>query len=249
MTKPDSGNEHPKVSAHGEAGSRVEAEKFRLPRAITIDGPSGSGKSTLARSLAEQYGYDVIETNTFPRRLAAVVEDAGLTPEDTDAVIELLDLLSFDEAYTTDNQLTVLMNGHDLRQPVPRHRYVVPLATLPEVNRLFERVYRPFANLDKVIFVGRTTGQSICPAAGLKLFLEADAATRARRKFAQHRQDETAGDTFEAIFEETLRHDELDSTRSYLPVKPADGAVILKTDTLEINQVLEEISQWLEKPE
>jgi cytidylate kinase len=107
----------------------------------------------------------------------------------------------------------------------------------PEVRAAMRRRQRALGARGGVVMAGRDIGTVVLPEAQLKVYLTASLEERARRRWLELRAKQDAAPTFEAVFAEVQRRDALDSAQS----QPADDAVIIHTDHLSIEQVLERI--------
>ncbi len=221
-----------------------------IPSIIAIDGPAASGKSTVGEKLAAELGYLFFDTGLMYRaatwaaleRLHSVEDEAAVSALANAVVIDVLPASQHD-----DRQCDVLLDGQDVTWEIRRPRvesYVSQVAAYPEVRKAMTAQQRRIAQRGKVVMVGRDIGTVVCPDAGLKIFLVASVEVRAQRRLDEMLQrGETAN--YESILHSMRRRDKIDSTRALAPLKAAEDAVIIDTNDLTIDQVLEQVRRLL----
>lgn len=218
---------------------------MQQPSVIAIDGPAGAGKSTLGALLAARLGYLYFDTGVMYRALTLAALRAHLDLEDGAALEALAARIPIEVAPPSKpdgRQYDVLIDGEDvtwaIRDPVVE-RHVSLVARYPGVRRELVRQQQAIGRRGRVVMVGRDIGTVVMPDAELKLFLDASLDERARRR-ASERQ---APQPLEHVREEIARRDDLDRH----VMRPADDAVILKTDGLspddEVAWVLDYIAR------
>ncbi|MEA1940694.1 MAG: (d)CMP kinase [Pseudomonadota bacterium] len=190
---------------------------------IAVDGPLASGKGTIARALAERFGLPHLDTGTLYRATGLAVIEAGLDPADAAgcaALARKLDIASIDESRIRTAEAGAMASK---------------VAAIPQVRDALYALQRDFATRPGgAILDGRDIGTVICPDADVKLFVTADAETRARRRWEELR---AKGETlsFESMLEQTRERDRRDAGRPDAPMKPAADATLLDTSSLSID--------------
>lgn len=219
------------------------------PSVIAIDGPAGAGKSTLGALLAARLGYLYFDTGVMYRALTLAAMEAGLELSDQAAVEALAARVRIEvEPPDSDDgrQSTVRCDGVDvtmrLRDPA-LERNVSLVARYPGVRRELVRQQQAIGRRGRVVMVGRDIGTVVMPEAGLKIFLEASLAERARRR-AGERADELGPPRLEQVRDDLARRDELD--RHVL--RPAHDALVLQTDGLSPDDEVAWIMEQLRSP-
>jgi cytidylate kinase len=212
------------------------------PSIIAIDGPAASGKSTLGKRLADALGYLFFDTGVMYRavtwaalqRNVAIADEAGVTQLAETAQIDVRPP-SKDDGRACD----VLVDGVDATWETRRPEVeasVSPVSAYAGVRRALAAQQRRIGLRGGVVMVGRDIGTVVLPEADLKIYLDASAEERARRRTA-----EILGRGGQADYEEILagvrRRDQIDSTRAVAPLRAADDAVILDSDKLDADQV------------
>jgi cytidylate kinase len=195
---------------------------------VAIDGPVGAGKSTVARGVAGALGFAYLDSGALYRCVAlATIRDPSRDAAEHSAALDV----SLGDA--------VLLGGRDVTSEI-RSPAVSALASVvaadPAVRTtLVDRQRELIASGDWVA-EGRDIGTVVAPEAELKVFLTASAEERARRRAA-----ELGADPGMVLAEQTMR-DERDATREHSPLAAAPGAVMLDTNGLTVEQVVERIA-------
>jgi cytidylate kinase len=210
---------------------------------VALDGPSGTGKSTVARRLASTLHARYLDTGAMYRTVTLAVLRAGVDPADHAAVIALAKR-GMPVVGTDPRAPSVRLAGEDVAADIRAADVtasVSAVAGIPEVRSVLiaeqRRIVAEVVDAGGGIVVeGRDIGTVVAPAAGLKVYLTASAAARARRR---SRQDAAAGRT--STVEETRadvdRRDSLDTRTT--PLRAADDAVELDTTDLAVDGVID----------
>lgn len=212
---------------------------------IAIDGPSGAGKSTLAKRLAEEMGYLYVDTGAIYRTVGVCAFRSGVASTDHAGVAALLDGLQLDLRYGDDGLQHMYLDGDDVTQEIRRHeisKYASDVSAFPEVRAFLLGRQRELARTNSVIMDGRDIGTVVLPDANVKIFLTATPETRARRR---HKELLERGETptLESVLADIIQRDANDSNRPVAPLRQADGATLVDTTDL----TLEESFQLLHK--
>ncbi|MEN6467290.1 MAG: (d)CMP kinase [Syntrophaceae bacterium] len=205
---------------------------------ITIDGPAGSGKSTIARLLAAKLGLTYLDTGALYRAVALLAAEKGIAPDDGKSLAELaagLDI-GLKEA---EGKTLVVVGGRDISDEIRAEKISMlasAVSARPEVRQALLPVQRSFARKGGIVCEGRDMGTVVFPDAQLKIYLDADISERARR-----RRLELAGrgveTDYETIKAEIARRDRQDMDRGVAPLRVPEGAVIIDTTGLTIQEV------------
>ena len=209
---------------------------------ITLDGPSGTGKSSVARAVAARLGAAYLDTGAMYRAATVAVLDAGVDPEDADAVAAVVANARI-EVGTTAGAEVVKVDGVDvadrIRGPLVT-RTVSPVSAVPAVRRrLVDQQRALVAAAEAVVVEGRDIGTVVLPEATLKVYLTADPAVRAERRAAQLGITEPA--EIAELADDLRRRDEYDSGRADSPLRPADDAVIVDSTHLDRAAVIDRV--------
>jgi cytidylate kinase len=224
------------------AVTREAHGRTALRGVVALDGPSGTGKSTVARRLAGALHARYLDTGAMYRSVTLAVLRAGVDPADRAAVIALartsVPVMGTDPAAPTV-RLAGADVASDIRGPEVT-RSVSAVAGIPEVRAvLIAEQRRIVADVVEaaggIVVEGRDIGTVVAPDAGLKVYLTASAAARARRR---SRQDAAAGrtSTVEEVRADVDRRDGLDTRTT--PLRAADDAIELDTTDLNVDGVI-----------
>lgn len=214
------------------------------PSIIAIDGPAASGKSTLGLRLADALGYLFFDTGLMYRAVTWLALNRGLDLRDEGAVAALAEKTQIDvaPASTSDGRACdVLVEGKDItwetRLPAVEANVSV-VSAYRGVRSALSKQQRRIGQRGKVVMVGRDIGTVVLPEADLKIYLDASAEQRAKR-----RSDEMLARGGDADYDEILSQmkdrDRIDSTRDVAPLRAADDAVTIDSDQLNADEVFE----------
>ncbi len=216
------------------------------PRSIAIDGPASSGKSTVGLKLAEALGYLFFDTGILYRAVTLAVIRAGLNADEEANVARLACGVQIDvqpPSIKDGRKEDVFLNGEDvtwaIREPEV-DALVSKISAYPDVRRAMIDQQRRIGNRGKVVMVGRDIGTVVMPDADLKIFLEASLEERAERRYREIVARGEKAD-FQQVLAALRNRDTIDSSRAVAPLRPAEDAVIINTDRLNVEQVLDKI--------
>jgi len=215
---------------------------------IAIDGPSGVGKSTAARAVAERLGYLYVDSGAMYRAVALRVWEEGLNPLNAPAVNALTAHLQVD-LQPTDGSVRVLLDSRDVTDALRRpeiSQAASQCAMIPEVRRLLVAQQQRIGSGGGVVMEGRDIGSVVFPNAELKIFLDADAEERARRRHEQH-LEQGIESSLEMTRKEVEERDRRDRERTVSPLVQAPDAVYLDTTAMTVDEVVGVIVRLVEK--
>jgi len=219
-----------------------------LPKTIAIDGPAGSGKSTLGSLLANELGYLYLDTGVMYRAVTLAALKAGLDIADEKFVGELAQDACIDIRTTTvddGRDVDVLLNGEDVTWEIRKdavNDYVSPVSTYRAVRDAMTEQQRRIAQQNKIVMVGRDIGTVVIPDADLKIYLDASVEVRAHRRYQEMIERGEEPD-FNLVLGSLQNRDDIDSNREIAPLKPADDAVVIDSDCMNIQEVLEKAKE------
>ena len=204
---------------------------------VAIDGPAGAGKSTTARALAERLGFRYLDTGAMYRALTwlALQRELPLDRGRELAVLAGENPVEFDAAGR------VRIDGTDVTSSIRELRIdrVVPgVARHPEGREVMRDRQRALGAAGDVVIEGRDIGAVVAPDAAVKVYLEADPQERARRRVA-----ERPGIGADALVTDLKLRDSRDAVNTHL----AEGAVVIDTTGLAIDEVVERIAAIVEE--
>lgn len=209
---------------------------------VAIDGPAGAGKSTVARGVADRLGYLYIDTGAMYRAIAWQVIRACVPLTDHNAILAVA-LKTEVTLRTIDGEQHVFADGEDVSTAIrtpEATRASSPVSAIPGVRKRLVELQRKMASEGGVVMEGRDIGTVVFPDAEVKIFLTASAQERARRRVEQMKEMGVEAD-LEKTAAEMRERDLRDSSRATAPLVQAVDAVLLDTDGLTIDQVIDAI--------
>ncbi len=211
------------------------------PPVIAIDGPTASGKGTVASLVAEKLGFHYLDSGALYRLVALGSQKASIDPTNG-AELGLLAqklVISFKNGQ-------ILLNSEDVTEVIRTESIGLcasAIAVHPEVRQALVGVQHGFRKAPGLVADGRDMASVIFPDATLKVFLTATADARAERRYKQ-----LIAKGISAKLEDLLRdlqeRDARDSSRGAAPLLVADGAKVLETSDLSIDQAVKTVLDW-----
>jgi CMP/dCMP kinase len=207
------------------------------PLVVALDGPAGAGKSTVADRLAECLGLERLDTGAMYRAVALAVLRRSLDPADPGQVGGLVSELDVDPGPP------LRLDGEDvaseLRSSEVEGTVSVVSAHAAVRAAMVERQRRWVLDHGGGVVEGRDIGSIVFPDASLKVFLTASPEVRGRRRASEH--DSGASSVAGSL----ARRDRMDSQRAVSPLVVAEGAVVIDTSDLSVDEVVEEVLRLL----
>lgn len=204
---------------------------------ITIDGPAGAGKSTIAKILAAKIGFEYLDTGAIYRTITYCLSSMSVPPVENDLLRSVLI-----GCRIRLEGGRVILDGRDVSGQIRSQeidRIVSAYSALPVIRNYLLNIQREQAATD-IVADGRDMGSVVFPEAALKIYLDADVSVRAER-----RMHELAARGEKAIIQEILgeirERDRKDREREVSPLLVPEGAHIIDTTGLEVDQVVEKI--------
>lgn len=241
-------------SERGEEQEERREERSRdtesgvKPSTITIDGPAASGKSTIGERLARRLGYLYFDTGVMYRAVTWAALQRGVPIEDEEAVTALARTLRIDVLPPTvadGRQYTVLTDGEDVTWAIRTPEVDASVSVVSAYRGVREelvRQQRRIAAGGRIVMVGRDIGSVVLPDADLKIYLDATVEERARRRWKERRERGEDVD-YEEVLRRMRRRDRIDSSREVSPLLVPDGAAVIDTTHLSVQEVLEQVER------
>jgi len=209
------------------------------PLVVAIDGPSGSGKSSTSRGVAARLGLAYLDTGAMYRAITWALLEAGVDLGDPEAVAAAAERTVIVSG-TDPSHPTIHVGDVDVSEPIRGDAvtaWVSPVAAVPRVRELLVDLQRrAIAESSGIVVEGRDIGSVVAPDAQVKIHLVADPAARAARRAAERGVDDTA-----ATEASLMRRDQIDSTRAASPLTQAEGATVVDSTFLTLDEVIETI--------
>lgn len=210
---------------------------------IAIDGPAGSGKSTVAKEIAKRLEITYLDTGAMYRAitLSAIRQNTDL--QDADDLKAIVDAIDLDITPTH-----FYIGGEDVTDAIrtPEVTRNVSFVSMDGyVRSRMVALQQKIASDKSVIMDGRDIGTVVLPFANYKFFLVADPVERAKRRKLELdiKGYET---TLEALTQEIIARDKLDSEREVSPLKCAEDAIEIDTTYLSIEEVIQKILTYIQ---
>jgi cytidylate kinase len=204
---------------------------------IAIDGPSGAGKGTVARAIATALGYDHVDTGAMYRAVAWKAVHEGLPLHD-DAQVTALG----QRATLESGQGSVVIDGHDVTRAIRTpeiDKAAASVARLPGVREVLVARQRKLGERSRVVMEGRDIGSVVFPDAAVKVYLDASAEERARRRAGDPAHTGGQEGTLAGLQNDLQERDKSDSERPVAPLTLARNALYIDTTGMPVEQVVE----------
>jgi cytidylate kinase len=213
------------------------------PQLIAIDGPVAVGKSSVGSLLAKRLGYVFFDTGMMYRAFTWKVLKSGISTEDEQKLFQLANTTKFDFVPLQGCYLSPFIDDEDVASELfcPEVEVHVPLvAKIARVRHTLIQEQRRLAQRGKIVMAGRDIGTVVLPWAELKIFLTASTEERAMRRYKEL-LERGENSSLEAVLADLKKRDEMDIHRTVSPLKPAEDAIIIDTENLSLEQVVDKI--------
>ena len=213
---------------------------------IAIDGPAASGKSTLGLRLANTLGYLFFDTGVMYRAVTWLALQRGIDVRDEAALTALAEKTQIDVAPASKSDgraCDVLVDGQDITWETRRRKVEANVSIVSAyrgVRSALSQQQRRIGQRGRIVMVGRDIGTVVLPEADLKIYLDATAEQRARRRYDEIIARGAQAD-YNEILAKVIERDRIDSTRDVAPLKAAEDAIVLDSDKLTADEVLEQV--------
>jgi cytidylate kinase len=217
-----------------------------MRKTIAIDGSAASGKSTLGSALAEKLNYLYLDTGVMYRSITWATLNAKIDVTDEAAVSDLAETFKLEllpPSAEGSHQATVLVGDQDVTRLIRRPEIDANVAQVSSYSRVRQAMtarQRNIAAMGPVVMVGRDIGTVVLPNADLKIFVSASLEVRARRRYEEclKRGEMVA---FENVLAAMAERDRQDREKPISPMVPAQDAVIINTDEMTSEEVLQKV--------
>jgi cytidylate kinase len=208
---------------------------------ITIDGPTASGKGTVAHKVADHLGFHLLDSGALYRltALQAIRRDTSLTDEHALAKLAEHMHISFtgEAVFLSNENVTDAIRQEEVGNTASK------IAAFPGVRQALFALQLAFRKTPGLVADGRDMGTVIFPNAPMKVFLTASVAARAERRYKQ-----LIAKGFSANMEDLLMdlkaRDDRDTHRAIAPLVPAEGAHVLDTSFMTVDEAVTQVLQW-----
>ncbi len=221
---------------------------------IAIDGPVASGKGTLARILAERLNFMYVDTGAMYRAAALLADKKGVDWEDGKKLAEVVDKCTIELRSPTkeeqDGRLTtVILDGEDISHSIRTermHKGSSVVGVQKDLRKVLVKKQQAIAKTSDVIIEGRDIGLRVLPEADLKIYLDADVKRRAERRYKEE-LSKGMTNTVEELVVKISKRDKRDMSRKVDPLKVVDGAWVIDTTDLSIEETVDMVEKRVRK--
>jgi cytidylate kinase len=216
------------------------------PSIIALDGPAASGKSTLGLRLADSLGYLFFDTGIMYRAITWIALQRQLDLRDESTVTELAQTAQIDirppskkdgracDVVIAEKDVTWEMRDGNVDANVSM------VSAYAGVRQALSEQQRCIGLRGRVVMVGRDIGTVVLPEADIKIYLDASAEERAKRRYDELIARGEKSD-YDEILRKVIERDHIDSTRAVAPLRPADDAIIIDSDKMDADQVFDQV--------
>ncbi|NLC54781.1 MAG: (d)CMP kinase [Erysipelothrix sp.] len=212
---------------------------------VAIDGPSAAGKSTIAELIADKYNLIKIDTGAMYRCVGYLINEKNIDVNDEAAVLTVFN--DFDMDIKVDG--TILLNNIVMNEKIRNDKISMLASTVSKHLKVREKLVslqQEIAKNKGYILEGRDIGTVVLKDALVKIYLEADVNIRAKRRYNEY-IDKNMQVDFKSIEDDIKKRDYQDINREHSPLKKADDAVAVDVSYLTIDEVVEKISNIIDK--
>ncbi len=198
---------------------------------VAVDGFSSCGKSSYSKLIAKELQYVYLDSGAMYRAVALYALRKGWVHADTVlAEVIVLHLQDIEISFRLmDGENTTFLNGENIENEIRGvgvSSVVSKVSKIPEVRSYLVALQQKMGKVKGIVMDGRDIGTVVFPEAELKIYMQADAAVRAKRRY-----DELQAKGMPASLEEITQNindrDHLDINRSVSPLVKADDALVL----------------------
>ena len=205
---------------------------------VAVDGPAGSGKGTITKLVGEKENLVYIDTGALYRcvTLAMLRKNIGL--EDLEQIQEILNTIDI-EFKQVNGEKKVYLNNENVSKEIREaavNKFVSQVSHIVIVREAITDLSRQIANGKQVIMEGRDIGTNVFPNADVKIYLDATAEERAKRRMKQNIEKGINGD-YEEILKNIIFRDNNDKTSPIAPLKQAEDAIYIDSTNMTIEEV------------
>ena len=213
---------------------------------VAIDGPAGAGKSTISKKAALELGYVYIDTGAMYRTVGLKAVRLGIDTKDIEGVSSILPTLDIDIRHEGVEQ-HIYLDGENVSDKIRTPEISMAasnVSAIPAVREAMVELQRNLAANHNVVMDGRDIATFVLPDAEVKIFLTASVEARAKRRY-QELIGKGENVSFEDVKNEMIQRDKNDSTRAVSPLKIAEGATVIDTSNLTLEESIKKVVEHI----
>lgn len=211
---------------------------------LALDGPSGSGKGTVAKMVAQELGLPVLDTGLLYRLIGGLALQRKIALDDEQGLVALVEEMLLKVEWSVQGIAFAGENWTDRLRSEAVGNAASTVAALQSVRDRLLGLQRKIAQ-SGCVMDGRDVGTVVLPDAQAKFFLTASVRERARRRWAQLKDD--GGSSLDAVVSELKVRDQRDRERQHAPLRQADDAIVIDSTTMRVDEVVDRMLGVLER--
>lgn len=207
---------------------------------IAIDGPAGAGKGTVAQKVAEKLKFLYIDTGAMYRAVTLDVYNKKVDMNNPNAITAAAKECDIKFKISENGKQIVILNEKDVTEDIRStdiSRLVAPICAVAGVRNYLVNLQKKYGETDNLVMEGRDIGTVVFPEATLKIYLTASIDERARRRYNQLIEN-GIDVSLENVKNDMAQRDLLDSSREHSPLKKASDAILIESDSMSIEDVV-----------
>jgi cytidylate kinase len=209
---------------------------------IAIDGYSSTGKSTVAKQLAKALGYVYVDTGAMYRAVTLfAMQNDFINDEhfDSEKLISVLSAIDISFKFNDDLGFAeVYLNGKNVEKDIRSlevSNFVSPVAEISEVRKMMVKQQQAMGKNKGIVMDGRDIGTVVFPDAELKIFMNASAETRARRRYHELLESDDKVN-YDDVLHNVVKRDRIDTSREDSPLMKAKDAIEFDNSDLTVEE-------------
>lgn len=213
---------------------------------IAIDGPAGAGKSTISKKVASALGFVYIDTGAMYRTVGLKAVRCNVDTNDENGVAELLPSLDIDIRHEGVEQ-HIYLDGENVSDKIRTPQISMAasnVSRIPAVRLAMVDMQRKLAKNHDVVMDGRDIASYVLPDAEIKIFLTASVDARAKRRYDEL-MEKGENVSFDDVKNEMIKRDTNDSTRAFAPLTVAEGAEVIDTSELTLDESIDKVISYV----
>ena len=214
---------------------------------VAIDGPAGAGKGTITEEVSKRLGLINIGSGSAYRAVALQTIKENIPIEEKEKIVGLLDHIEI-KFEIENNKDIVYLNGENITDRIRQKdvsNIVSQVSSIKEVRFKLNDIFRKCAENKNVIMEGRDIGSYVFPNADVKIYLDATAEERAKRRYRQN-QEKGIEMTYEEILENIKMRDKNDKEKEIGALVQAEDAVYIDSTGMSIEEETQKVIEVIE---